>query len=107
MPAWVVILVAIIGSGGFTALVSWMLHRIDSRGDLEKAIANSPAIKSIELELYRLELFAPTTDRATHERQLEAGETYVKLGGNGSGHVRYTQLQDDYARRLRDNDWDY
>lgn len=36
-----------------------------------------------------------------------AGEEYLKLGGNGGGHIRLTQLQEEYALRLQSNDWDY
>lgn len=101
------VLAAVVGSGGLTTVVSWILHKLDERNDLEKAIADSPAIKGIRLELYRMTLFMPTTDRAVQERQLEAGEKYVALGGNGAGHARYTLLEDDYKRRLEHDDWQY
>ena len=29
------------------------------------------------------------------------------MGGNGTGHIRLEQLEDDYRRRLEADDWDY
>lgn len=52
-------------------------------------------------------LFAHPRDRNAHESALESGREYVRLGGNGSGHIRLEQLEDDYRRRLESNDWDY
>lgn len=101
------ILVAVLGSGALTTLTSWLLHRADRRDDLEKALRDSPTIRRIELELFRQTLFLPTTDRAAHEHQLEAGREYLALGGNGSGHARFEQLEADYKDRLSEDDWDY
>ena len=52
-------------------------------------------------------LFAHPRDRNAHESALESGREYVRLGGNGSGHIRLEQLEDDYRRRLESGDWDY
>ena len=52
-------------------------------------------------------LFAHPRDRNAHESALESGREYVRLGGNGSGHIRLEQLEDDYRRRLETGDWDY
>lgn len=101
------IIVAVLGSGALTTLTSWLLHRADRRDDLERALRDSPTIRQIELELFRQTLFLPTTDRAMHEHQLEAGKTYLELGGNGSGHARYEQLEEDYKDRLDAGDWSY
>ena len=101
------ILVAILGSGALTTLTSWLLHRADRRDDLERALAESPTIRRLELELYRQTLFLDTTNRAEHEHQLEVGAEYLALGGNGAGHARFTLLEEDYKRRLAANDWNY
>jgi len=42
-----------------------------------------------------------------HEHQLDAGKAYTELGGNGPGHVRCQQLEDDYRHRLDTDDWNY
>ena len=52
-------------------------------------------------------LFAHPRDRNAHESALESGREYVRLGGNGTGHIRLEQLEDDYRRRLEADDWDY
>lgn len=52
-------------------------------------------------------LFAHPRDRNAHESALESGREYIQLGGNGSGHIRLEQLEDDYRRRLESGDWDY
>lgn len=98
---------SIIGSGAFTACVSWLIRRLDARRDIEASIAESPTIRRLELEIYRQTLFLPTLDRTQHEHQLEVGRQYVSLGGNGCGHVRVAQLEDDYRRRLETDDWTY
>ena len=103
MEQLITIACAIVGSGSVTAVTSWPLNQFDH----EKAIAKSPTIRRLELELYRQTLFMPTTDRTMHEHQLEVGERYIQLGGNGTGHARYNQLETDYERRLRDDDWTY
>lgn len=103
----ITIVCSILGSGGLTTVISWLLHRADSRHDLERALADSPTIRRIELEVFRQTLFLPTTDRAMQEHQLEAGVEYLRLGGNGAGHARFTSLEDDYRRRLDTGDWTY
>ena len=67
------VLCAVIGSGAVTSLVSWLLRRIGQRRNLEQAIAESAAIRRLELEIYRQSLFLPTTSRMRHEHQLDAG----------------------------------
>ena len=98
---------SVIGSSALTSFVQWLLGRLDKRDGLEKAIAESPTIKSIELELYRQTLFAKPKSRAEHEHQLDVGDAYLKLGGNGAGHARLDQLKADYQRRLVSDDWVY
>ena len=51
-------------------------------------------------------LFAHPRDRNAHESALESGREYIAMGGNGTGHIRLEQLEDDYRRRLEDDDWD-
>lgn len=103
----ILILCAFIGSGAIASLVSWLLRRIDQRKDLEHAIEASPAIRRLELEIYRQSLFLPTMSRMQHEHQLDAGKAYTEHGGNGAVHVRYQQLADDYRQRLNSDDWNY
>ena len=102
---------------------------------VERALADSPTIRDINAKLdrdfARMErqdewnarhdeemrqnrlvslrqcLFAHPRDRNAHESALESGREYVRLGGNGSGHIRLEQLEDDYRRRLESGDWDY
>lgn len=52
-------------------------------------------------------LFAHPRDRNAHESALESGREYIAMGGNGTGHIRLEQLEDDYRRRLENDDWDY
>lgn len=103
----ILVLCAVIGSGAVTSLVSWLLRRIGQRRNLEQAIAESAAIRRLELEIYRQSLFLPTTSRMRHEHQLDAGKAYMERGGNGPGHVRCQQLEDDYRHRLDTDDWNY
>lgn len=98
---------SVVGSSALASFVQWLLGRLDKRNGLEKAIADSPTIKSIELELYRQTLFAKPKSRAEHEHQLDVGDAYLKLGGNGAGHARLDQLKADYQRRLTADDWAY
>lgn len=101
--------VAVIGSGAAQTAVSWALRRADGREHdrIEQAIDASPTIREIQLELDRQTLFAEPKSKAEHEHQLDVGEAYLKLGGNGAGHIRLDQLREDYERRLKDDDWDY
>lgn len=102
---------------------------------IEQALADSPTIRDITVKLdrdwermreqdewnrkhdeemranrlvsLRQCLFARPRDRNAHESALESGREYIALGGNGSGHIRLEQLEDDYRRRLETGDWDY
>ncbi|NMM93493.1 hypothetical protein [Bifidobacterium oedipodis] len=103
----ILIVCAVIGSGAVTSLVSWLLRRLDQRRDMERAIADSPTIRRLELEIYRQSLFQSTTNRMQHEHQLDAGREYTRLGGNGPGRIRLRQLEDDYRQRLDTNHWNY
>lgn len=107
-PVWLLVLATLIGSGGVTAIITAIIPRIHApRRWISAAIAADPTIKKLELEIFRQTLFMPTTDRAQHEHQLEAGREYLRLGGNGAGHVRAQQLEDDYAKRLDTDNWIY
>lgn len=100
---------AVIGSGAAQTVVSWALGRAGGKETdrVEKAIEASPTIREIQLELDRQTLFAEPKSRAEHEHQLDVGESYLRLGGNGAGHLRLEQLQQDYERRLQTNNWTY
>lgn len=132
---WTALIVASVGSGG---VMAWILRRIDrhldrhdmtiTRDELDRALASSPVIVSLEakldrdfarldeadrdrrairLDVLRIEMFAHTSTRTQHERQLEAGKEYLALGGNGLGHARYDALKQDYVRRETTDDWEY
>lgn len=64
-------------------------------------------VRLVHLAVLRQDLFSVTRDRGKHEQQLESGREYLRLRGNGSGHVRLNQLQKDYERRLAEDDWVY
>lgn len=100
---------AVIGSGAAQTVVSWALGRAGGKEQerVERAIETSPVIREIQLELDRQTLFAEPKSRAEHEHQLDVGESYLRLGGNGAGRLRLEQLQQDYERRLQDNNWAY
>lgn len=102
---------------------------------VEQALADSPTIRDINAKLdrdfermqkqdewnhrhdeemrqnrlvaLRQCLFAHPRDRNAHESALESGREYIAMGGNGTGHIRLAQLEDDYRRRLEADDWDY
>ncbi|MCH9275015.1 hypothetical protein JS533_001760 [Bifidobacterium amazonense] len=134
MPVWATVLVSLLSGGAGVTFVTWLLNRIDrrehtlTREDLDAALADSPTMRDIEakldrdyqrleqserdrrairLDVLRLELFAHTTSRTQHERQLEAGQEYLSLGGNGLGHARHEWLTHDYEQRCKTCDWDY
>lgn len=69
--------------------------------------AQDEQLRAIRLIVLRQCLFSSPRDRNAHESALEYGDEYVRLGGNGPGHIRFEQLKDDYRRRLEANDWDY
>lgn len=100
---------AVIGSGAAQTVVSWALGRAggEERDRVEQAIEASPTIREIQLELDRQTLFAEPRSRAEHEHQLDVGMAYLKLGGNGAGHLRLEQLQQDYEHRLQTGNWTY
>lgn len=75
--------------------------------DAERLDAQDEQLRAIRLIVLRQCLFASPRDRNSHESALEYGAEYVRLGGNGPGHIRYEQLKDDYRRRLETDDWDY
>lgn len=99
---------------------------------VERALADSPTIRDINAKLdcdfdrmqkqdewnarhdeemrqnrlvsLRQCLFAHPRDRNAHESALESGREYIAMGGNGTGHIRLEQLEDDYRRRLETED---
>lgn len=64
-------------------------------------------MRSHKLVTLRQCLFAHPRDRVAHESALDSGREYIALGGNGAGHLRLRQLEDDYQHRLETDDWDY
>ena len=100
---------AVIGSGAAQTAVSWALGRAGGKEQerVEQAIESSPTIREIQLELDRQTLFAEPKSRAEHEHQLDVGAAYIRLGGNGAGHLRLEQLQQDYEHRLQTTNWTY
>lgn len=100
---------AVIGSGAMSSAANWLFARLGRHEDdmVEEAIERSPTIREIQLELDRQTLFSDPHSQAEHEHQLDVGESYLKLGGNGAGHIRLEQLREDYERRLKDDDWGY
>lgn len=120
----VTILVAVIGSGGFTMLTAWILRRVDRKSrtvtiqdlkpivekldrDYEHFSLLDEQVRDIKLIVLRQCLFAKPRDRQSHESALQSGDEYLTMGGNGVGHVRLTWLQDQYRKRLDADDWDY
>lgn len=122
---------AVLGSGALGGIAGWLTRRharlrdMVTRKDLEDFVRQLKAgdshfdrldgqmrdlreqLKDMQLIQLRQCLFARPRDRNSHESMLQSGEEYVKLGGNGVGHIRLTQLQEEYALRLQTNDWDY
>jgi hypothetical protein len=105
-----------------------VVRKADIGVELEKALAASPTIKVMgeklnrdyahmehidrELREFRLTqlrqcLFAHPYDQNSHQSAIESGEAYIALGGNGVGHKRLAQLEDNYAQRVAADDWDY
>lgn len=127
----VAIIVAIIGSGGLGGFTGWLTQHLSrsrnmvTKQDLEifakqleqgdrhfrtldkQDLDLGRQIREVKLIVLRQCLFARPRDRNAHESVLQSGEEYLKLGGNGVGHIRLTQLQEEYALRLQSGDWDY
>ncbi|WEV41648.1 hypothetical protein OZX57_06560 [Bifidobacterium sp. ESL0682] len=61
----------------------------------------------VKLMILRQDLFAPITDRAGHEHAIQSGEEYVRLGGNGIGHLRLEWLKQRWQWRQDHDDWNY
>ena len=127
----VTIISAILGSSALGGIGGWMAHKLkryrhivtsddlqpinkkldrdcthftDIDGHLETLDRNMTEIMLINL---RQCIFANPHDRNAQESILQSGEQYLKLGGNGVGHIRLTQVREDYAKRLEFDDWDY
>lgn len=127
----VAIVTAIVGSGGLGGFTGWLSQAISHRkstvtkqdlqafadqlekGDRHFSKLDSQdndlrdEIRAVKRIVLRQCLFSRPNDRNAHESQLQSGEEYIRDGGNGVGHIRLDQLKANYARRLRDDDWDY
>lgn len=109
MP-WITTLTGtLLGGGILVPVVKHLLKRQDrsARRMMEDAIGDSPTIRRLELEIYRQTLFHDPSSRIEAEHQLDIGRQYIRLGGNGAGHLRLEQLEATYSRRLKTGDWDY
>ena len=126
---------ALFGGGALSGVGGWLLHGWHTRRDerrtvvhsnelaaiLEVALQKSPTLKSIneklnrdyeniqdmQLEQLRQTLFRHPFDQNSHKDAITAGEKYVRLGGNSTGHTRLQKLSEDYERRIETNDWTY
>ncbi|MDF7665744.1 hypothetical protein [Bifidobacterium sp. ESL0745] len=98
------------------------------RAGIEEQIEGSPTIKRIEEKLgndfdhfaevdktvrdikilvLRGSLLRDPRSRAEHEDMLANGREYIRIGGNGVGHIRYQILEREYRWRYEHDDWDY
>jgi hypothetical protein len=127
----VAIVTAIIMSGALSSLAGWATqHLAKRRGTVTKADLEVFArqlekgdrhfdvldrqeqqlvgqIHDLKLIVLRQCLFAHPFDQNSHESAIQSGREYSRIGGNGVGHIRLTQLEENYARRVHDDDWDY
>ena len=127
----VTLLSAILGSSALGGIGGWMAQKLkryrhmvtsDDLKPIEEKLDNDythftdidkhlkaldQSMNEIMLVNLRQCLFANPHDRNAHESILQSGEQYLKLGGNGVGHVRLNQMREDYAKRLEYDDWDY
>lgn len=116
----ITILSVVLGSGASTTVASWLLKRFDRKtitpDDLkplndkldrdyrhnQEADAN---FRDLKLTVLRFMLFQDPHDQNSMEAQIQAGQSYITAGGNGVGHIRLTQLQDEYRWRMEHDDW--
>lgn len=126
---------ALFGGGALSGVGGWLLrgwhtrrndkhtlvHSNELAAILEVALQKSPTLKSIneklnrdyenihdmQLEQLRQTLFRHPFDQNSHKDAIKAGEKYVRLGGNSTGHTRLQKLDEDYERRIETNDWNY
>lgn len=127
----VAIVTAIIGSGALGSLTGYLAQHLAKRrtmvtrddiqalteqlakGDRHFRILDAKDVnlrdemQEMKRIMLRQCLFAHPRDRNAEESILQSGEEYIEAGGNGVGHIRLDQVKADYARRLRDDDWDY
>ncbi|MEE8759110.1 MAG: hypothetical protein SOH65_10205 [Bifidobacterium sp.] len=124
MDIIVAIVSGVFGSGVAGTIVAWLIKRVD-RNDTRPTAEDITDIKAkldrdyrhlaeLDRQIHDLMLvnlrqclFAHPRDRNAHESALESGEQYLRLGGNGVGHVRLEWLRDQYRLRLVHCDWDY
>ncbi|MFT9278672.1 MAG: hypothetical protein ABF532_09700 [Bifidobacterium sp.] len=127
----VAIVTAIIGSGALGSLTGFIAQHLAKRrtmvtrddiqslteqlakGDKhfrtldEQEVSLHDEMQEMKRIMLRQCLFAHPRDRNAEESILQSGEEYIEAGGNGVGHIRLDQVKADYARRLREDDWDY
>lgn len=99
-PSTITVVVAIIGSGGFGALVPWLLNKIDSHNPMRDGIR---ILLFRELQQIQQETVArgacPIDDKRTAEQIYDA---YAALGGNGTGtamndYIQHAKIPDTHA----------
>ena len=127
----VALLSAILGSSALGGIGGWMAQKLrryqhmvtsDDLKPIEKKLdkdythftdidkhLNALDRSTTEIMLINLRqcIFANPHDRNAEESILQSGEEYLRLGGNGVGHIRLNQVREDYAKRLEYDDWDY
>ena len=119
-PNAIAVLAAIIGSSGFGAFIGWLLKRLDRHTltledlkpindkldrDYRHNQQSDESLKDLKLTVLRNILFQEPHDQNSMEAQIQAGQSYLEAGGNGVGHVRLTQLQDEYRWRIEHGEW--
>ncbi|NMM99386.1 hypothetical protein, partial [Bifidobacterium olomucense] len=80
IPTWAMLLAAVIGSGGFGALVPWLLDKIDAHNPMRDGVR---VLLLCELERQQRELVAggATADNETKARAQTIYDAYHQLGG--------------------------
>ncbi|MFT8592418.1 MAG: hypothetical protein ABF747_02235 [Bifidobacterium sp.] len=118
----VAIVTAVIGSGGLGGLTGWFSQHLARRRtaitredlkpiegkldrDFEHFHALDEQMRDIKLIVLRQCLFARPRDQNAFTSALESGEEYLRMGGNGVGHIRLDQLKREYEIRDRLDDW--
>lgn len=64
-------------------------------------------ILSMRLMVMRNELCKEPKSKEFAGHQIDLGHEYLRLGGNGSGHIRLAVLEENFRKREERNDWTY
>lgn len=102
MPVWAFLVVAVIGSGGFGALVPWLLNRLD-KANPERAglrLLLFLKLQAIHEDMVRDDGVCPTA----RKRDAEAIYTsYHALGGNGVGTSMIEDIREAHIKPNQEN----